>query len=339
MVDISPRLKRLMQRGTEFLGSELAIVCGAMSWICEHTLVAAVSNGGGFGTLACGPMDPHSLRKEIKATKALTPRPFGVNIIVIHPHLDELIEVCLEEDVRHIILAGGAPPANSVRKIKNGGAKAISFAPALVLAKRLVRMGIDAIIIEGAESGGHIGQVSTSVLAQEILPVVKDVPVIVAGGIGRGEMMLLYLEMGAACVQLGTLFACSSECIAHYAFKEAYIKAAARDALPSPQLDPRFPVIPVRALVNDGTREFVEKQREVIARCDRGELSREEAQLEIENFWAGALRRAVIDGDIEHGSVMAGQIVGIVNSVKPVSVIMEELLEQADAELRKRENM
>jgi len=191
-------------------------------------------------------------------------------------------------------------------------------------------------VIEGCEAGGHIGPVSTGVLAQEILPQLTDVPVFVAGGIGRGEAMLAYLEMGASGVQLGTRFVCAHESIAHPRFKQAFIRAAARDAVTSVQLDPRFPVIPVRALANPATQRFVAVQRRVIDRWARGELSQKEAQLEIEHFWAGALRRAVIDGDIEAGSLMAGQSVGFVTRGQSTTEILEELVSQALAVLAAR---
>jgi enoyl-[acyl-carrier protein] reductase II len=197
-------------------------------------------------------------------------------------------------------------------------------------------MGVDAIVIEGSEAGGHIGPVSTAVLAQEILPQLGGVPVFVAGGIGRGEAMLAYLEMGASGVQLGTRFVCAYESIAHPRFKQAFIRAAARDAVASAQLDPRFPVIPVRALVNPATERFIALQRRVIDRWARGELSHKEAQLEIEHFWAGALRRAVIDGDIETGSLMAGQSVGFVTREQSTAEILDELVGQALAVLATR---
>jgi enoyl-[acyl-carrier protein] reductase II len=179
------------------------------------------------------------------------------------------------------------------------------------------------------EAGGHIGPVSTSVLAQEILPQLREVPVFVAGGIGHGEAIAAYLRMGAAGCQMGTRFVCAEESIAHPRFKEAFIRASARDAMPSVQIDPEFKVIPVRALVNQATRAFAETQLDVIARHRRGELSHEEAALAIEHFWAGALRRAVIDGDIERGSLMAGQSVGLVRKVQPMAEILAELVEQA----------
>ena len=333
---VSSRLQQLMARGCAFLGSRVAIMGGAMSWISERNLVAAISNGGGFGVLASGSMSPDILRAEIGATYALTGKPFGVNLITMHPQLDALIDVCLEARVGHIVLAGGIPSAPAIKKIKDGGAKLICFTPAVSLGKRLVKMGADALVIEGMEAGGHIGPVSTSVLAQEILPAIRDVPVFVAGGIGRGEAMLSYLEMGAAGVQLGTRFVCATECIAHPKFKQMFVRASARDAVPSVQLDPRFPVIPVRAIANDATRFFLEKQREVIGKFDAGALTKEAAQLEIEHFWAGALRRAVIDGDVDNGSVMAGQSVGMVSGEQPTAGILSELMAQAEGALRGR---
>ena len=329
-------LDELWQRGREFLGSRYAIMGGAMTWVSERHLVSAISNGGGFGVIANGSMTPDLLRKEIEGTRALTDRPFGVNLITMHPALMDLIGVCLETKVGHVVLAGGLPPGGAIQKLKDGGAKVMCFAPAASLAKKLVRSGADAIIIEGMEAGGHIGPVSTSVLAQEILPVIRDVPVFVAGGIGRGQAMLGYLEMGASGVQLGTRFVCASESIAHANFKKAFIRAAARDAIPSVQLDPRFPVIPVRALVNDGVKKFMEMQRQVIDRFDSGAVDMKAAQLEIEHFWAGALRRAVIDGDIDSGSVMAGQSVGMVSKEQPTAEIIQDMIAEAISALADR---
>ena len=333
---LSPYLSKITKRGREFLGSELAIMGGAMTWVSERKLVSALSNAGAFGVIACGSMNTDLLRAEIKATRTLTTKPFGVNLITMHPQLDALIDVCIEENVSHIVLAGGLPPSTAITRAKNGGAKVLAFAPALVIAKKLIRSGADAIVIEGMEAGGHIGPVSTFVLAQEILPNITEVPVFVAGGIGRGEGMLAFLEMGAAGVQLGTKFVCASECIAHPNFKKAFLRGAARDAQPSLALDARFPVIPVRALANDGTRAFMEKQREVIDKFDKGELDQKAAQLEIEHFWAGALRRAVVDGDVDTGSVMAGQSVGLVDKEQTIPQILGELMGEAEAALAKR---
>jgi enoyl-[acyl-carrier protein] reductase II len=331
------RLKRLMARGTEFLGCEVAIMGGAMSWISERNLVSAISNSGGFGVIACGAMTPDLLDAEIAATKERTQRPFGVNLITMHPQLSELIDVAKRHEVSHIVFAGGLPPAGSIDRVKEGGAKLICFAPALALARKLIRSGVDALVIEGMEAGGHIGPVSTSVLSQEILPeVAADIPVFVAGGIGRGGLIAGYLEMGAAGVQLGTRFVCAHECIAHPNFKKAFIRASARDAITSVQVDPRLPVIPVRALKNREMESFAAKQREVAGLLDKGEVEMAEAQLQIEHYWAGALRRAVIDGDVETGSVMAGQSVGMVKAEQSVAAIVEELVDQAAHALERR---
>jgi enoyl-[acyl-carrier protein] reductase II len=331
------RLSRLMARGAEFLGTDYAIMAGAMSWVSERHLVAAISNAGGFGVIACGAMTPALLDAEIAETKTLTTKPFGVNLITMHPQLSELIDVCANHKVGHVVLAGGLPPSGSLERIKGSGAKLICFAPALSLAKKLIRSGVDALVIEGMEAGGHIGPVSTSVLAQEMLPTIAEqLPVFVAGGIGRGEAIAGYLEMGAAGVQLGTRFVCATESIAHANFKKAFIRASARDAVASVQLDPRLPVIPVRALKNASTELFTAKQREVAKSLDEGGVAMAEAQLQIEHYWAGALRRAVIDGDIENGSVMAGQSVGMVTKEEPAAAIMATLLEEAEQALARR---
>ena len=332
-----PNLRRLMSRGTDFLGCDYAIMCGAMSWVSERNLVSAISNAGGFGVIACGAMTPDLLDKEIAATKERTVKPFGVNLITMHPDLMELIAVCGRHEVTHIVLAGGLPPRGSIEAIRETGAKIICFAPAIALAKKLVRTGVDALVIEGMEAGGHIGPVSTSVLAQEMLPeLAEDHLIFVAGGIGRGQAIAGYLEMGAAGVQLGTRFACAQESIAHPDFKKAFFRASARDAVASVQVDPRLPVIPVRALKNKGSEEFTAKQREVAGTLDREEIAMNEAQLQIEHYWAGALRRAVIDGDVENGSLMAGQSVGMLKEEEPVADIVAKLMRQSEEALARR---
>ncbi len=308
-----------------------------MSWLSERTLVAAISNAGGFGVLAGGSMEPDLLAAEIEATATVTCKPFGVNLITLHPALEALIDVCLQARVGYVVLAGGLPTAAAIRRIKQGGARVICFASALPLARKLIRSGADALVIEGSEAGGHIGPVSTSVLAQEILPEIREVPVFVAGGIGRGEAILAYLEMGAAGCQLGTCFVCGHESIAHPNFKQAFLRAGARDAVPSVQVDPTFPVIPVRALANKGTLTFIKVQNQVINLFREGQITQKEAQIEIERFWAGALRRAVIEGDVEYGSLMAGQSVGMVTREQSTAEIMSGLVQQAVAALAARQ--
>ncbi|MGB3753191.1 MAG: nitronate monooxygenase [Parerythrobacter sp.] len=342
----TPKTDALMARGIDFLGSETAILCGAMSWVSERNLVSAISNAGGFGVIACGAMTPDLLDAEIAATKAMTDRPFGVNLITMHPDLTDLIAICAKHGVTHVVLAGGIPPKGSVEAIKAGdgsgpGAKVIVFAPTLALAKKLLRRdrgaGGDALVIEGMEAGGHIGPVSTSVLAQEFLPeLAEDHLVFVAGGIGRGEAIAGYLEMGAVGVQLGTRFACAAESVAHENFKKAFFRANARDAVASVQVDARLPVIPVRALKNKGTEAFTGKQREVAGLLDTEGLEMVEAQLQIEHYWAGALRRAVVDGDVENGSLMAGQSVGMVKREEPAAEIVASLMAECEAALARR---
>lgn len=331
------RLQALWSSGLRFLGADVAIMGGAMTWVSDSTLVAAISNAGGFGVIACGSMSPDLLSAEIVKTKQLTSRPFGVNLITVHPQLEKLMDVCCQHNVTHVVLAGGLPNTQSINLLKSSKIKVIGFASAAIIGKKLIKMGIDALIIEGNEAGGHIGPVSTSVLVQEILPQIKEVPIFVAGGIGRGEAIVAYLEMGAAGCQLGTKFVCATESKAHPNFKKEFIKANARDAVASVQLDPRFPVIPVRALANRATQKFQEMQTEIILRCNSGELPLKEAQLAIEHFWAGSLKSAVIDGDVENGSLMAGQSVGMVTSEQTTSEIINELVNQANVYIAKRD--
>ena len=260
--DARRRLDAYWARGCAFLGTRYAIMGGAMSWVSERNLVAAISNAGGFGVVACGSLAPDQLAAEIDGVHERCDRPFGVNIIVMHPALDALVATCIERRVGHVVLAGGMPPRRAIAALKDAGTRVVAFAPTLPLARRLARQGIDALIIEGMEAGGHIGPVSTNVLAQEVLPHFDAVPVFVGGGIGRGDALALYLAMGAAGGQLGTRFVCATESIAHPHFKRAMIRANARDARLSVQVDPDFPVIPVRAVANKATERFEAFQRE-----------------------------------------------------------------------------
>ena len=328
-------INNIWKRGTDFLGSKYSIMCGAMSWVSEHNLVSAISNAGGFGIIACGSMSPELLTKEIKLTQIKTQKPFGVNLITMHPELEKLIDVCIDNKVSHVVLAGGLPKANVIEKLKVNNIKVICFAPTLSIAKRLIKLGVDALIIEGMEAGGHIGPISTTVLAQEIIPHIKEVPVFIAGGIASGAMIAHYVSMGAAGCQLGTRFVCAYESIAHPNFKNAFIKASARDAVASIQLDPEFPVIPVRVIKNKATDDFIKIQHETIDLYKKGEISKIDAQLKIEHFWAGALRKAVIDGDIENGSVMAGQSVGLITKEESVQEIIDTLINEVEEELIK----
>jgi len=326
-------LPKAWRRGTDFLGTRYAILCGAMTWVSESNLVSAISNAGGFGVLAGGNMPPDVLAGEIEKTRAKTSEPFGVNMITVAPNFQAHIDIVVRSRVPFAIFAGSIPSGRDIERVKASGAKVLCFAPILSLARRLIRQGVDALVIEGNEAGGHIGPVATSILAQEFLLSVTEVPVFVAGGIGTGEMIAQYLALGASGAQLGTRFVVAEECVAHPRFKEAFVRAHARDAMPTSQFDPSLPTIPVRAIVNEGTRDFNRLQLELLARVKTGEVSREEAALRLEEFWVGSLRRAVIDGDVERGSLMAGQSVAFAKRIEPVAAILEELVTGAERKL------
>lgn len=325
-------IEKLWKRGREFLGVERPILGGAMSWISESNLVSAISNAGAFGVLAGGNMPPDMLKEEIRKTSDKTDKPFGVNLITIAPNFTRHLDHVLEIGLPFVILAGGLPPRDAIARVKQTGSRLLCFAPTVGIARNLVRGGVDALVIEGHEAGGHIGPISTAVLAEQILPRIHEVPVFVAGGIGSGVMMVHYLMMGAAGVQLGTKFAVAEESIAHENFKQALLRASAKDALPTAQFDPRLPVIPVRALVNEGTRDFNTLQLGLVAQIERKAISVKEAALKLEEFWIGGLRKAAIEGDVERGSLMAGQSVGLVKDIMPVRQILDHLIDEAVAE-------
>lgn len=322
-------MKKLWSRGSEFLGVDYPILGGAMSWLSESKLVSTISNEGGFGVLAGGNMPIDLFKDEITKTRDLTDKPFGVNLISIAPNFRKHLEHILDIEFPFVIFAGGLPPRDAITKVKQTSSTLICFAPTVGIAKNLIRSGVDALIIEGHEAGGHIGPVSTSVLAAEILPHTKEVPVFTAGGIGSGISMLHYLLMGASGIQLGTWFAVAEESPAHINFKNTLIKANAKEAIPTAQFDPRVPVIPVRAVQNEGTTDFTTLQLGLIAQLERGAMTPREAGLKLEEFWIGGLKRAAIDGDVDTGSIMAGQSVGLVDKIMPVKEIIRKFIDEA----------
>ncbi len=330
---MNQKLKKLFLKGSNFLGVNLPIMGGAMTWVSENNLVSATSNAGGFGVIAAGSMKPDQLETEILNTKQKTNKPFGVNLILLHPQIEDLIEICIKQKVSLVVFAGGFPKKRQIEKLKEKGLKTVCFATTSSIAKKMIGYGIEALILEGNEAGGHIGPVSINVLVQEILPEVSNTPIFVAGGIGRGEIFLKYLELGAAGCQIGTRLVCSEESIAHKNFKEIFIKSEARNCQISVRLDNRFPVIPVRAIENNASKKFIDEQKKVIKLLENNEISLKDAQLKIEHFWAGSLRKAVIDGDIENGSLMAGQSVSLVKKIQPVKDILDELVNQANKQI------
>lgn len=334
--NISQELRERYKKGTKFLGCDIPIMGGAMTWVSEKNLVSAISNAGGFGIIACGGMEKEVLRDEIIKTKEMTKKPFGVNLILMHPDIEELMNTCVETGIKYVVFAGGFPKKSQIEKLKNYKIKTLAFATTLSIARKLIKNGIDALIIEGSEAGGHVGPVSTNVLVQEILPFIEDVPVFVAGGIGRGEVFLNYIDLGASGCQIGTRFVCAKESIAHKNFKDIFIRSEARNAQVSIQLDERLPVIPVRGLNNKASNIFIQKQKEVLNDLNKGEVSLKEAQLIIEKFWSGSLKKAVIDGDVEYGSLMAGQSVSMIKNIQTAKEIIYEIITQADVKLNKQ---
>jgi enoyl-[acyl-carrier protein] reductase II len=310
-------------------------MCGAMTWVSDPRLVSAVGNAGGFGLLAGGNAPVDIFAEQIDETRRLTDKPFGVNLITLAPVYAQQLDMVCDKQCPLVVFAGGIPKKREITQAREAGARVMCFAPTAPLAHKLIERGADALMLEGSEAGGHIGPVALSILLQQILFQVDQVPVFIAGGIATGRMMAHLLMMGAAGVQMGTRFVMSEECIAHPRFKEVFKKARARDAVATPQFDSRLPVIPVRALKNEGTTSFSKLQLELLKRLDSREIDREEAQYEVERFWVGALRKAAIDGDVEGGSLMAGQSVGLVEKVMPLREIIDEMVQDAEAELQR----
>ena len=328
------QLNPLMKRGREFLNVKYPILCGAMTWVSEPNLVAAVANAGCFGCLAGGNAPTEILRKQILETRSLTNHPFGINLITIAPSYQDHLAMLKEMDAPYIIFAGSFPKEKEVITAKETGAKVLCFASTISIAERMIKYGADAIILEGSEAGGHIGHVSSVVLIQQVLFKFADqIPMFVAGGIATGKMIAHALLMGASGAQLGTRFVMTEECKVHENFKMAFRHANARDAVSTPQFDSRLPVVAVRALRNKGTAEFGKLQLNLLKQLEAGTISRQHAQDEVEKFWIGALRRAAIEGDIDNGSLMAGQSVGLVDKIVPIKDLVEELLTDAENEL------
>ncbi|MBN2091158.1 nitronate monooxygenase [candidate division KSB1 bacterium] len=328
-------LDKLWQRGKAFLGVQYPIMAGAMTWISNHKLVAAICNHGGFGCLAGGNLPPEFFAAEIDRTRTLTDKPFAANLITIAPNYQEHLQIVVEKQLPFIIFAGSFPKASEIKLAKSSGAKVMAFASNESIAERMIRSGVDALILEGSEAGGHIGHVSLVILLQQVLFNFTDVPIFVAGGIATGRLMAHLLLMGAAGIQMGTRFVTTEECEVHPKFKEAFIKARARDAVATPALGSELHVVAVRAIKNKGMDEFSELQMALIQKRRQNLISPKDAQYQVENFWVGALRRAVQDGDIDRGSLMAGQSVGLVHKIQPMKEFFAEIIQEAETELRK----
>ncbi|WP_245732222.1 enoyl-[acyl-carrier-protein] reductase FabK [Propionispora vibrioides] len=284
-----------------------------MAWVATAELAAAVSNAGGLGVIGAGHMPPDALRSEIVKAKSLTNKPFGVNIMLMSPFVKEVMQVVIEERVP-VITTGAGNPGEYIPALKEIGSKVIPVVASVALAKRLERVGVDALIAEGMESGGHVGEVSTMALIPQIVDAVS-IPVIAAGGIGDARGVVAALALGAQGVQIGTRFVASVECTAHDNYKEAVIRAKERSTV----LTGMTTGHPVRVIANKLTREYLE--------LERNGASVEE----LERLGAGKLKAAVRDGDVERGSIMSGQIAGMVREVKPVAAIIEEIVSEVPA--------
>ncbi len=326
---VMEQLNRLWKKGQDFLGVKYPIMAGAMTWISNSRFVAAVCNSGGFGCLAAGNMPPEELAAEIDKTFELTDKPFAVNLITISPNYKQHLKLTIEKKVPLIIFAGSFPRASEIKMAKESGAKVMAFASNDSIARRMIDSNIDALILEGSEAGGHIGHVSLIILLQQVLLSMDEVPIFVAGGIATGQLMAHLLLAGAAGIQMGTRFILTKECEVHPKFREAFMKARARDAIATPAVGSELKVVAVRALRNKGMSDFADLQMDLILKKKAGKINRQDAQYEVENFWMGALRNAAHEGDIDHGSLMAGQSVGLVNKLITLPELYDEMIRDA----------
>jgi len=283
-----------------------------MAWVSTAELAAAVSEGGGLGIIGAGNAPPDWVREQIRKARSLTRKPFGVNVMLLSPFADEVMRVLIEERVP-VVATGAGNPGKYVGALHEAGAKVIPVVGSVALAKRLERVGVDAVVAEGMESGGHIGEVTTMVLVPQVVDAVS-IPVIAAGGIADGRGVAAALALGAEGVQLGTRFICAAECTVHPRVKEFIVRAKDRDTV----VTGRPTGHPVRCLRNKLTRRFEELE----ARCASVE--------ELEALGVGKLRAAMVEGDIEYGSVMAGQCAAMVHEIKPAGEIIRELVSQAE---------
>jgi len=329
------KFDKVWRKGQEFLGVKYPIISGGMTWISDFNLVKAVSDNGAFPVLAAGNMPIDKFEKEVDKCISAIKKPFAVNLITIAPNCREHMEIVKSKDVDFVVFAGGFPKEKDISMMKGSGKKVMAFASTESIANNMIGNGVDALILEGSEAGGHIGHVSLIVLLQQVLFKFKDFPVFVAGGIATGRLIAHLLLMGASGVQLGTKFVLSEECTAHDNFKKAFIKAKARQAISTPQYSSKLPVVAVRALNNNAMNRFGKIQLDLLKKLDKKEINAMQALYEVESFWVGSLRNAVIEGDVKKGSLMAGQSVGLVDKIQPLREIIYDLVTEAENELER----
>lgn len=299
----------------DILNIKYPIFQGGMAWLGTAELAAAVSEAGGLGIIGCGNADAVYVEEQIKKVRAMTDKPFGVNVMLLSPHAEEIMDLVCREKVS-VVTTGAGNPGKYFEQLKDNGIKIIPVVPSTALAKRMEKNGADAIIVEGTEAGGHVGELTTFTLLPQVADAV-DIPVIAAGGIADGRGLVASFALGAEAVQIGTRFICADECIAHENFKKAILKAKDRDAV----ITGRSTGHPVRNLKNAFTREFDRLEEEGTA------------VEELEEFGKGALRAAAIDGDDSMGSMMAGQTAGMISEIKPAAEIIEDIMSQIDGVL------
>lgn len=304
-------------RITELLGCEYPIIQGGMAWVAEHKLASAVSNAGGVGLIAGGNAPIDYLREQIRLCKEKTDKPFGVNIMLMSDNADDLAQLVIDEGVS-VVTTGAGNPGKYISAWKEAGVKVIPVVPSVALAKRMERAGADAVVAEGTESGGHIGENTTMCLVPQVVDALS-IPVIAAGGIADGRGMAASFMLGAEGVQIGTRFLASEECQIHQTFKDLVVKAKDTDNI----VTGRYTGHPCRNIKTKFAKQLANGEKD-------GSLSPEE----FEKLTVGALRRAVVDGDVESGSFLCGAIAGMVNEVKPCDAIVKEIMEQAEKLLK-----
>lgn len=301
----------------ELLNIKYPIIQGGMAWVATAELAAGVSNAGGLGIIAAGNAPKEVIKEQIKKCRELTDKPFGVNVMLLSPFVDEIMDLIVEERVE-VITTGAGNPAKYIERLKEVNTKIIPVVPTIALAKRMEKHGADAVIVEGTEAGGHIGELTTMVLTPQVVENV-NIPVIAAGGIADGKGLAAALCLGASGVQVGTRFICSDECIAHENYKNLILKSRDRDAI----VTGRSTGHPVRTLKNKLAKEILNMEKEGVN------------PLDIDQKGVGSLRMAVVNGDVDNGSFMAGQIASYINDVKPCKQIIEDIMEESKSILSK----
>ncbi len=301
----------------ELLNIKYPIIQGGMAWVATAELAAGVSNAGGLGIIAAGNAPKEVIKEQIKKCRELTDKQFGVNVMLLSPFVDEIMDLIVEERVE-VITTGAGNPAKYIERLKQVNTKIIPVVPTIALAKRMEKHGADAVIVEGTEAGGHIGELTTMVLTPQVVDNV-NIPVIAAGGIADGKGLAAALCLGASGVQIGTRFICSDECIAHENYKNLILKSRDRDAI----VTGRSTGHPVRTLKNKLAKEILNMEKEGVN------------PLDIDQKGVGSLRMAVVNGDVDNGSFMAGQIASYINDVKPCKQIIEDIMEESKSILSK----